>query len=244
MTQYTSCPDLDRFVMALSSNAPIAGYVTPPVLEHEVEVIVGLGHNPPKYQFARHGFFHPIVNDLQRPANLVFLDPAEAFAYASKFDQVKTSPISVAELFRMTERASGGSCGVMFRIEGNDHYAHPAVVSDFNHYASLGGLTLLFQNGKSNLVREGELVLDLNQLQDLEILLEESPLVESFSLWLGNVDGIETTVIDIVVPDAMPLAMAAMEHAHLTQGCQKIISNATVLASPARRFREPPLMGR
>ena len=142
----------------------------------------------------------------------------------------------------MTDVTYQVTCGVMFRVNGNDSHAHPAVVSDFNLYAALGGLTHLYSPERSNLVRgSGEFVISLNQLQDLDILLEESPWVKSYSLWLGEVEGVETTVIDIVLVDGIDFETGMSEHARFLPLCHEIVSNATVLAAPDGYFREPPI---
>ena len=51
MAETTSKTDLNNFVMALGSNAPIAGFVTPELLTTEVEVVVFEGHEPSRCRF-------------------------------------------------------------------------------------------------------------------------------------------------------------------------------------------------
>lgn len=244
MTQQVDHEGFYRYVMNLKANAPTQGFVTRALLDTQLFVVVGPKHNPPHYQMARHGFHHPVIKDLARPSMLVFTDEAKAKEYTDQSPAIDFSPITIEDLFRMTAHTSQNTCGVMFRLDEGDIYASPADVDDLNHYARYIDMTLLVNANEMNILRDGELVLTLDQLQELDDVLHDSPIVESYSLWAGEIEGVETTVVDIVVPKKLKPEDVVSEHQRLTERCAEIVPNATVIAKPNNRTFNPPVVDR
>ncbi|MFN8015243.1 MAG: hypothetical protein U0R17_01380 [Acidimicrobiia bacterium] len=234
--------DLYNFIGALNANVPVAGYVTPKLLATQVYAVVGAGSTPPRYRFARHNFHHPVIHDLERPSILVFPTEELAEEYVANMgsDQFGVNGLSIRELFKVVSYNFGNTCGVMFRVDGGDHYANPVLIQDFNIYAQLGGLTLIVRDGDTAIEQDSFTSLTSEQHEQLCALLDELEAIKRYTIYGGQVEGIHTTVVDVVVKDDVTFEEAVAAHSDLLERCQAIASDVMLLVKPEPVYNEIP----
>lgn len=230
--------DFDNFLLAVRSNVPLAGFVTPALLQHQVHVIVMAGVPLPRVALARHHFYNPEDPVQEWPSMLAFRDESEAGDYASQSEAIDVKEMSVKDLMKLTFNASRGTCGVMFRIGENDIHLDAEQVQSFDFYATLGGITMIVDESQLDLEKVGDPILTSEQLKAFDQLFADSAFIDRYSIWRANVDGLDTTAIEAVFKKGITQEQAVPEHQRLLGLCQAISSDVTLVAVPFRPAKE------